>query len=118
MVDHFHTSTFHCALVGVTFVVAAADWFKRSGPCIYTDEKSQFRTYGYGLGGNTFVHAFFLSYGLDKLDVAKHSFVTDRLAVILLHFATIHSFGTTVAAIISTSFVIVTVVAIAVSLVL
>ena len=39
MVDHFHTSTFHCALVGVTFVVAAADWFKRSGPCIYTDER-------------------------------------------------------------------------------
>merc|ERR1711934_595637 len=36
MVDHFHTSTFRCALVGVTFVVAAADWFKRSGPCIYT----------------------------------------------------------------------------------
>ena len=64
------------------------------------------------------MHTFFLSYGLDKLDVAKHSFVTDRLAVILLHFATIHSFGTTVAAIISTSFVVVLIIAIAVSLVL
>jgi len=41
-----------------------------------------------------------------------------RLAVILLHFATVNCFGTTVAAIISTSFVVVTVVAIAVSLVL
>ena len=55
---------------------------------------------------------------MDRIDTTNHHFETDLFAVVRLHFPPFHTFRAAVAAIIITSFVVVIVVAVAISFVL